>query len=406
MKILHTADWHLGKYLEKYSRLDEQALFIDELEDICNSQNIDLIIIAGDIYDTVSPPIGAEKLFFSALKRLSLNGSRPIIIIAGNHDSPQRLFSPTPIMDEFGIFIKTDLYNITPTGNYNNFKVTRSGKGFIEIEINNERAVIVTVPYITEKLLDNIIFTDIEPALQQEQFSTKVKVLLDELAESFLEDTINILVMHLFAINGIETESERKIQSIGGTYAVDPNIFPSKAQYVALGHLHRLQKVSNKNNCLAYYSGSPIEYSQTESNHKKGVIVADIKPNQDVIIKKIDLVNYKPIFLLKCDSYEDAINELSKLDSSINNNAYIFLEIFTDINISSSQLRSLRNATLKDIVSIIVRGQVEYKYILEEDLEEKSILEKFSDFYISKRNLEPSIKLLEQLEDILYDIKK
>ncbi|MFI3230177.1 MAG: exonuclease subunit SbcD [bacterium] len=417
MKILHTSDWHLGKYLEKYSRLEEQALFIDELVEICDEEKIDLIIIAGDIYDAVNPPIEAEKLFYNAMKRLSLNGERPIVIIAGNHDSPDRLFSPTPIMDEFGVFIKTDLKSITPIGEYKCCKVTRSGEAFIELEINNERAVIVTIPYITEKLLNSTISESLEEATQQKDFSNKVKILLDQLAENFLDDTINILMMHLYALKGLETDSERKIQSIGGTYAVDPNIFPEKAQYVALGHLHKQQKVSSNNNCMAYYSGSPIAYSKSEVytknnnkiNNDKGIIVLDIKANEvikeDINIKKINLKDYKPMYSISGDSASDVIKQIKDLDKN-SGDGYIYIEINSKGGITSSELREIRESTKKNIVNIVNNTDV-----VEEDredvnyrtIEEKSIVEHFMDFYKIKEGKEVTEELIKMLEEVLND---
>ena len=153
MKILHTSDWHLGKYLDKYSRIEEQEKFINELEEICNKEKVDLIIIAGDIYDTTNPPILAEKLFFNSMKRLSLNGKRPIIIVSGNHDSASKLSAPIPLAYEFGIIIQSMLNNIVNVGKYENFEITKAGEGYFEIELNNEKAVFLTIPYITEKVI-------------------------------------------------------------------------------------------------------------------------------------------------------------------------------------------------------------------------------------------------------------
>ena len=96
MRILHTADWHLGRTLEGRSRLEEQAQFLDELAEIVEKEKIDVVLMAGDAFDTVNPPAAAEQLFYESLSRLSNRGKRPVMVISGNHDSPDRLAAATP----------------------------------------------------------------------------------------------------------------------------------------------------------------------------------------------------------------------------------------------------------------------------------------------------------------------
>ncbi|WP_317366666.1 exonuclease subunit SbcD [uncultured Tyzzerella sp.] len=399
MKILHTSDWHLGKYLDKYSRIEEQEKFIYELENICNSEKIDLIIIAGDIYDTTNPPILAEKLFFKAMKRLSLNGKRPIIIVSGNHDSASKLISPSPLAYEFGIIIQGMLNTVANVAKYENFEITKSGEGFFEIKINDEKAVFLTLPYITEKNINEVIFKSDEEIDMQKDFSDKIKSIFNDLSKNYGEDTINIIVTHLFVKGGIETDSERKIQSIGGTYAIDPRIFPKNTQYVALGHLHRCQQVKQAD-CLAYYSGSPIRYSKSEIGYEKVVLVLDIKPNQEPILKKVPLTDYKPIDVFKCDNYQQA---LQFCESVSDKDSYAFIEILTQDFITGEQIRTLRE-TKKYIVSIVLKSYMEEKVIYETE-EEKSILEQFKSFYTYKKGKDAPNEILDMFLNILDEIE-
>lgn len=398
MKILHTSDWHLGKYLDKYSRLEEQKMFIDELEEICEKENIDLIIIAGDIYDCINPPILAEKLFFNAMKRLSLNDKRPIIIISGNHDSANRLIAPKPFADEFGIILQAELSTIAVVGDYGNFKIVKSGEGFFEIEINNEKAVFLTLPYPTEKMLNEVIFKGDTEQEHQKNFSDKIKEILNNLSANFRKDTINIIISHLFIKGGIETDTERKIQAIGGAYAVDASVFPKNTTYVALGHLHKMQKV--KANCLAYYSGSPLKYSKAEVNYKKGVIVLETFADKEPVLKKIYLKEYKPIKVFKCKSYEQAL-EMCELNKDTE--SYVFIEILSEKNLTNLQMQALRE-TKKDIINIFVKATENEEFIYGID-EEKTILEQFEQFYIDKTNLKPTEELLDTFLNILTKIE-
>src|ERR1035437_2649810 len=103
MKILHTSDWHLGKRLEGFSRLNEQSAVLQEICDIADSEKAEAVIIAGDLFDTFNPSTEAVELFYHFTKKLTNNGTRPVIAIAGNHDSPERIEAPDPLAPECGI---------------------------------------------------------------------------------------------------------------------------------------------------------------------------------------------------------------------------------------------------------------------------------------------------------------
>ena len=105
MKILHTADWHLGKRLDRFSRLEEQVLVMNEIVEIADEQKVDMVLIAGDLFDNFNPSVEATELFYKTLKQLSLNGKRPVIAISGNHDSPNFIDAPNPLARECGIIL-------------------------------------------------------------------------------------------------------------------------------------------------------------------------------------------------------------------------------------------------------------------------------------------------------------
>ena len=127
MNIMHTGDWHLGKTIEGHSRLPEQELFLNDLVSICEEKQPDMIIIAGDIYDTFNPPAAAEQLFYSTVKKLSRNGDCMVIVIAGNHDNPERLTAAASVLmllTEYQTMKKTDRKGVLI---YNAFKRKRNG---------------------------------------------------------------------------------------------------------------------------------------------------------------------------------------------------------------------------------------------------------------------------------------
>src|SRR5690606_37531581 len=137
MKILHTADWHLGKRLDNFSRLEEQIEVMNEIISIADEQNVDLVLVAGDLFDAFHPSTEAIDLFYKTVKRLAKNGKRPVIAIAGNHDSPSFIDAPDPLARECGIILigypnqKVQEYALE------NFRITISEKGFLEIQLNS-----------------------------------------------------------------------------------------------------------------------------------------------------------------------------------------------------------------------------------------------------------------------------
>ena len=145
MKILHTSDWHLGKNLEGASRIEEQEQFIEDFIHIVDKNCIDLVIISGDIYDNSNPPARAEQLFYKALKKISDNGKRMVLIIAGNHDNPERLSAVTPLTYEQGVIILGKPKSYAEIGPCGEYSIIDSGEGYLEFEMNGEKAVVIKI---------------------------------------------------------------------------------------------------------------------------------------------------------------------------------------------------------------------------------------------------------------------
>lgn len=400
MRILHTSDWHLGKTLEGYSRLAEQEEFIEELCSIVENNNVDFIILAGDVYDTTNPKAAAEKLFYKALMRLNNSGKRPVLVISGNHDSPDRLMAVSPLASELGIIIVGTPKTIIQKGNYEFYKIVDSGEGYIEIEVNGEKIIAINMAYPSEKTLNEVMSDSNDEKEIQKSYSDKIVHILNNLSNKFREDTINVITGHFYLLGGETEDSERDI-SLGGTFSVSANMLPENAQYIAMGHLHRRQSVKSSAKHV-YYSGSPIQYSKSEITRSKCVYMVDIVPNQEAIVEKIYLRNYKPIEVWKTENIESAI-ELCK--NRKNDNCFVYLEIKTDRVLTPSEIRELRT-TKPDIVEILpiltLIGEKEEKtsYV------EKSIIEEFKDFYTTTRKLEPNeettnlfLSLSQHLED-------
>lgn len=397
MRILHTADWHLGKNLEGNSRMDEQEEFLEDFIKIVEENNIDLIIIAGDVYDTSNPPARAEKMFYDTLKKLSKDGERLTLVIAGNHDNPERLVAAGPLAMEHGIIMVGTPKTIIQSGDYGKHKVLNSGEGFIEIEINNEKAVILTVAYPSEKRLNEVLYGEMDSDEEKvKSYGERIHSLFNSLKENYREDTINLIVSHLFVMKSEESGSERSIQ-LGGSYIVDGSCFPDEAQYIALGHVHKPQIVPGTEK-RARYSGSPLHYNKKEINFTKKCFIVDVKAGEESKISEVDFKVYKPIEIWKCKSIEEAIN---KCEENKDRNCWVYLEIATDRYIREDEIKQM-----KDIKSDILEIIPKLNGVEENEEDELSILEKsfqdiFKEFYKKERGVDADDEVIELLLSIV-----
>ena len=383
MRILHTGDWHLGKNLEGASRMDEQELFLNDFVDIVEKNKVDLVIIAGDVYDNSNPPARAEKMFYDTLKKLSKNGERLILVIAGNHDNPERLVAAGPLAMEHGIIMSGTPKTVIQCGEYGQHKVINSGEGFIEVEINNEKAVILTVSYPSEKRLNEVLYGEMDSDEDRvKTYGERIKSLFDSLEKNYRSDTINLVVSHLFAMGSEEGGSERSIQ-LGGSYIVNGSCFPKKAQYIALGHVHKPQIVPGTNK-KARYSGSPLHYNKKEINITKKFFIIDVKANEECVVNEIELKIYKPIEIWKCESISDAID---KCEENKDRNCWVYLEVKCDRYIREDEIKKMKGIK-KDILEIIPKLQSDEENESAVTIQEKSFEEIFREFYKKERNIE------------------
>lgn len=399
MKILHTADWHLGKTLEGYSRLEEQALFLNDFVKMVHENDIDLVIIAGDVYDSGNPPSRAEALFYECLKAISQEGKRLTLVISGNHDNPDRLVAAGPLAREHGILMAGLPKSVIETGSYGRHQVLRSGEGFVEIEINNERAVILTIPYPSEKRLSEVLYTSQEEEEDRAQtYAMRLKGLFETLEKQYRSDTINLMVSHLFAMGSEESGSERSIQ-LGGTYIVGADCFPKSAQYVALGHVHKPQIVPGTDHKVRY-SGSPIHYNKKEISFEKKCLLIEAVAGEPVVITELPVKTYKPIEIWHVIGMEGA---LEKAKENVERDCWVYFEIETEEYIREDQIKELR-ALKKDIIEIMpIMKQKDQVHSPDISLGEQRFEDLFKAFYEKERGLEPSSELVSLLLDIISE---
>ncbi|HHD2753728.1 TPA: exonuclease SbcCD subunit D [Clostridium perfringens] len=398
MRILHTADWHLGKNLEGLSRMDEQEQFLEDFVHIVRDNNIDLVIIAGDVYDSSNPPARAEKMFYDTLKKVSANGERMTLVISGNHDNPERLVAAGPLAREHGIIMVGTPKSVVEVGEYGNNRVLNSGEGFVELDINGEKTVILTVPYPSEKRLNEVLYGAMDETEERvKSYSDRIKKLFDSLKENFKEDTINLVVSHLFATGAENTGSERNIE-LGGSFIVDKECFPKEAQYVALGHIHKPMILPGTDKKIRY-AGSPLQYNKKEISFEKKCFLIDVKASEDAEIDEIKFKVYKPIEVWKCNSIDEAIE---KCEENKERDCWVYLEIKTDRYIREDEIKIMKKLK-DDIIEIIPKITLDEEEVDERSFSEKSFEELFTDFYEKERGVQPQDDLVELLLGIVKE---
>lgn len=351
MRLLHTSDWHLGKKLNNFDRLEEQRNVMREIVSIADEQNVDMVVVAGDLFDTYNPSSDAQQLLYQTLYELSHDGQRPVIAIAGNHDSPDRVESPEVLAQVSGIFMFG--YPNSMHGNayiHKKFHINQKAQGFMEIQIPGCMAPIriLHTPFTNQERLQ--AYLGVTEDEEQKALRNQLQKMWQKMADMYCDNAgVNILVAHQFVINNendteVKEPDDENAVNVGGTSAIFSYNIPRQIQYTALGHLHQCKKVGDNN---IWYSGSPLEYSFAETNQDKFVLVSDIEPNKEPSVNKILLKSGCKLKRMTFNNILDATNWLVQ-----NRNCWVELTIVSDNYLSHLDKQMLYDASDK-IVAII-----------------------------------------------------
>ena len=399
IKILHTADWHLGKKLDSFSRLEEQILVMNEIIEIADQQQVDLVLIAGDLFDNFNPSVEAVELFYKTLKRLSNNGKRPVVAISGNHDSPSLIDAPDPLARECGIILIGYPNAKIQEFELNDFKISKSVEGMIELKLNsfNFPIRIIHTPYANEIRLKQYFGENKEEALN-EVLATNWKNIADEYCDA---NGVNLLMAHLYMNQKgaeilEEPEGEKPIK-IGNADMIFSEAIPPQIQYTALGHLHGFKNIGTEEKPVVY-SSSPLCYSFSEAGQTKYVSVIEAEPNKTISYHKIELKHGKPLIRKTFDDINLAVEWLNE-----NQNALVELILESDSFLKADE-RKLIYQSHDGIIHLIpkVKNQevemVEYKFADQT----KDMKELFADYFKSKNgNQEPNDEIKDLFNEIL-----
>ncbi|MCS7004426.1 MAG: exonuclease subunit SbcD [Cytophagales bacterium] len=404
MRILHTADWHLGKKLYELDRLEEQRNVLQEIVAITDFYRIDVVLIAGDIFDSFSPPVEAIQLFYQTLEALTGHGKRLVIAIAGNHDLPQRIEAPAPLANKHGIILvgfpnKSPKVSMLP----HHFQVLNCAEGFLEIyspQWNAPLRIILT-PYANEIRFQKYL----KKPLEAQQLRQLVSQQWQQLANTYCNpDGVNILLTHLFMIETdkeptvLEADYEQSVLYVGGAQNFWTSDIPSSIQYTALGHLHQQHFVAGHCYPVAY-SGSILQYSFSESLQNKFVLVVEISPRQSPHITQIPITTGRNLRRISATNVAEAIQKLLQFPED-----FIELQIAVDSYLELSDKKSLYSAHSR-IASLIPISNVELakQPIPFISQTHQDILSLFSQYYSEKKGKPLPYALRELLKEIISE---
>lgn len=405
MKILHTADWHLGKKLEQFSRLEEQKAVLEEICQIADDEEVDAVLIAGDLYDLPNPSIDAIETFYHFLKKLAKNGKRAVIGIAGNHDSPDRIEAPEPLARECGIILTgyPDT-EVRPFKLENGIEILRSDKGFVEIMLPNHAHPLrlILTPYANEVRLKKY--------LGETRTDQTLRKLLEDhwkdLSEKYFDHQgVNILMTHLFvtdageADESLEDPEEKSVLTLGGAQAIFTSNFPKNLQYVALGHIHS-RIVLQEEPFPVVYASSPLCYSIADRQKQKSVTIVELQPAKTASLKRVELQGGRPTIQQRCTGMKEALGWLKR-----NPHCLVELILVTDRHLSASDKKQLLDAH-QGIIRIIPEftDPELLKFTSGKNIDlSKNIEELFEDFFFYKKGTPINEELKALFKEVLSE---
>ena len=385
MRVLHTSDWHIGKRIAGRDRLAEQRAVLHEIAQICESEKVELVLVAGDVFDTYLPSAEADDVFYGAVRELA-GKDRCVLVISGNHDDNVRLAAASAISEEQGIYIYGNAAHSHKECKDRALQALEAGAhSVVFCNAAGEEIFVNVLPYPNEARLK-------EDKNPNEPFSEKMRRWIAAGQECNVRGLPSVFVSHLFVAGGKVSEGEREID-LGGARAVALELLPPCA-YAALGHLHRRQHFKNN----VYYSGSVLQYAFDEAGTEKSVVVFDIGKEGAKNIREIPLKSGKPLVRLAGSGVEEAIGLLKKYSG-----CYVELTLYLREPLLAAQVRELQEANegLVSVMPVVQGASAQETAVISR--RKMSSAELFREYYKSKFAETPPQELCELFLSLTED---
>ncbi len=278
MRVLHTSDWHVGKKLGRYDRRDEYHAVLSEVVEIADREAVDMVVVSGDLFDRPSPPLWALSLVIERLQALAAD--RPVVAVAGNHDSGELLEVLAPLLAPYGVHLVGTI------------KRPDEG-GVLTFDIPAGRAAVACFPFLREgHIVDFMASTERWYGLYADRIRDLAKAYADAAVEAAGPNGIAMLAAH-FMVTGASIgghgvpRGERQLH-IGKAYSATEQAIPPSLAYVAMGHIHAPQRVPHAA-VPAEYAGSLLELDFGEAGEQKRVVVVDAEPGLPATVRSVDI---------------------------------------------------------------------------------------------------------------------
>ena len=379
MKILHLADLHIGKIIFEQSLLEDQEYMLNKIIEKIKAENIDAILIAGDVYDRSIPQAEAINLLDRFLNILIKELKKKVFIIAGNHDSKERLGFGNKIFENEGLFISSKYEG----------KIKK-----VKLQDEYGKLNIYMLPFI--KPIEVKKYFDDESL----SYNETIKKIIEK--ENINEAERNIILTHQFvtAIGEEVERTESEVLTLGGTDNVDISNY-NKFDYVAIGHVHRPQRIGRD---TARYAGTMLKYSFSEVNHKKTMPIIDFKEKGNIDIKLVEL---KPLRDMR--EIKGPIEKLLENYEEENANDYIRAIITNEEPVYDAigQLRRIYPNVLKlEVQNSKILSNIEFKTENLQKVKSKSEVELFNEFYKFQNNIELNVEQKNLIQEVVKEIKE
>ena len=283
VKILHTSDWHVGRTIRGRSRADEHRNVLAEIASIAAREAVDLVLVAGDLFDVVAPSAEAEQIVFRAL--LDLAGVAPVVMVAGNHENPRRLEAVAPLLELGRVVVGAAVRRPTEGGV---IRITTAA---------GETARIALVPFLSQR---NIVsagdLMEFDADQHRGLYAERLAAILAGLSKDLTTDEVNLMVAHLMVAGGVTGGGERSAHTIFD-YAVPAQAFDPVLSYAALGHLHRSQRIPAA--AEVWYSGSPLQLDFGETEDRKAVLVVEVEAGMPARVREVPLASGRALRLVR-----------------------------------------------------------------------------------------------------------
>lgn len=283
MKIVHTSDWHIGRRWKGIQRLDELEAVLDHLAAFIEEHSIDLVLHTGDVFESRNPPAEAEQLVNRFLVRVGRTGAH-MLVIAGNHDDPLRLDARS---------LLTEFVNVQILGRPR--PASRGGTRILGTR-SGERAVVAALPFASPGAWVSALDVAGEEASARGKYARMFERAVQDLCGAFRPDAVNLLMAHTYVEGAVFGESERRVH-IGEDWAALPEALPSTASYIALGHIHRPQKIDAP--VPAYYAGSLLQMDFGEAGEEKSFAVVTASPGEPATVEHVPYEGGLPLVDLR-----------------------------------------------------------------------------------------------------------